>query len=144
MQGNRKAHRHWWVTNRMGLFDAKYSTGQYTSTDISFKGNSAAGATVKAIPARDFYFEFRREGDTMVHDAIKKDMEWSYTYGQTANIGTIFHLFGGEWMKKLDLSGWGGFTDMSFRHFRFWKNLFWAAVPRPMRLPNWFLERNCP
>lgn len=113
MQGNRKAHRHWWVTNRMGLFDARYSTGQYTSTDISFKGNSAAGATVKATPARDFYFEFRREGETMVHEAVGKDTEWSYTYGQTANIGTIFHLFGGEWMKKLDLSGWGGFTDMS-------------------------------
>ena len=113
MQGNRKAHRHWWVGNRMGLFDARYSAGQYTATDISFKGNSAAGATVRATPARDFYFEFRREGDTMTHDAVNKDTEWSYTYGQTANIGTIFHLFGGEWMKKLDLSDWGGFTDMS-------------------------------
>ena len=113
MQGNRKAHRHWWVTNRMGLFDARYSTGQYTATDISFKGNSAAGATVRATPARDFYFEFRREGDTMTHDAVTKDNEWSYTYGQTANIGTIFHLYGGEWMKKLDLGDWGGFTDMS-------------------------------
>ena len=113
MQGSRKAHRHWWVTNRMGLLDARYSTGQYTGTDISFKGNSAAGATVKATPARDFYFEFRREGTTMAHDAVTKDEEWSYTYDQRANIGTIFHLYGGAWMKKLNLSGWGGFTDMS-------------------------------
>lgn len=113
MQGSRQSHRHWWVSNRMGLFDARYSAGQYTATDISFKGNSAAGATVKATPARDFYFEFRRESDTMTHDAVKKDQQWSYTYGQTANIGTIFHLYGGEWMKHLDLSAWGGFTDMS-------------------------------
>lgn len=113
MQGSRKSHRHWWITNRMGLFDARYSTGQYTATDISFKGNSAAGATVKATPLRDFYFEFRREGDTMVHQKVTKDVEWSYTYNQMANIGTIFHLYGGEWMKKLDLSAWGGFTDMS-------------------------------
>lgn len=113
MQGSRQSHRHWWVSNRMGLFDARYSTGQYTSTDISFKGNSAAGATIKATPLRDFYFEFRRESDTMVHEKVIKDVEWSYTYGQTANIGTIFHLYGGEWMKKLDLSAWGGFTDMS-------------------------------
>ena len=56
----------------MGLFDARYSTGQYTATDISFKGNSAAGATVKATPLRDFYFEFRREGDTMVHQRLLK------------------------------------------------------------------------
>lgn len=113
MQGNRKAHRHWWVTNRMGLFDARYSAGQYTATDISFKGNSAAGATVRATPTRDFYFEFRRESTVMTHDSVKKDQEWSYTYGQMANIGTIFHLYGGEWMKKLDLGDWGGFTDMS-------------------------------
>lgn len=113
MQGSRQSHRHWWVTNRMGLFDARYSTGQYTATDISFKGNSAAGATVKATPLRDFYFEFRREGDTMVHQKVAKDVEWSYTYDQMANIGTIFHLYGGEWMKKLDLSAWGGFTDLN-------------------------------
>lgn len=113
MQGSRKSHRHWWVTNRMGLFDARYSAGQYTATDISFKGNSAAGATVRATPARDFYFEFRRESTVMTHDAVAKDSEWSYTYDQTANIGTIFHIYGGEWMKKLDVGDWGGFTDMS-------------------------------
>ena len=113
MQGSRKAHRHWFVSNRMGLFDAWGSTGQYTATDISFKGNSAAGATVRAVAAREFYFEFRREGETMTHDKVSKDQEWSYTYNQVANIGTIFHLFGGTWMKKLDLSDWGGFTDMN-------------------------------
>lgn len=113
MQGNRKAHRHWWVTNRMGLFDARYGTGQYTATDINFKGNSAAGATVRATPARDFYFEFRRESTVMTHDAVTADTQWSYTYNQTANIGTIFHLYGGEWMKKLDLGDWGGFTDLT-------------------------------
>ena len=113
MQGSRKAHRHWWVTNRMGLFDARYGTGQYTATDINFKGNSAAGATVRATPARDFYFEFRRESTVMTHDAVTADTQWSYTYNQTANIGTIFHLYGGEWMKKLDLGDWGGFTDLT-------------------------------
>lgn len=113
MQGSRKAHRHWFVTNRMGLFDAWGSTGQYTVTDISFKGNSAAGATVRAVAARDFYFEFRREGETMAHDKVTKDQEWSYTYNQVANVGTIFHLLGGIFMKMLDLSGWGGFTDVS-------------------------------
>lgn len=113
MQGSRESHRHWWVTNRMNFFDAKYSAGQYTATDISFKGNSAAGATIKAIPSRPFYFEFRREGDTMVHSKVDAGEEWSYTYNQVANVGTIFHLLGGIFMKKLDMSGWGGFTDVS-------------------------------
>ena len=112
-RGSRKTHRHWWVINRMELFDAKFSTGQYSSTDITWKGNSAPGAVIKVVPSRDFYFEFRREGTTMVHSAVTKDVEWSYTYDQTANIGTIFHLLGGLWMKKIDFSGWNGFTDIN-------------------------------
>lgn len=113
MQGSRKSHRRWFVTNRLNLFDAWASTGQYTSVDISFKGNSPIGATVRAVSARQFYFEFRREGETMVSERVERDQEWSYTYPQVANIGTIFHLYGGSWMKKLDLSDWGGFTDLN-------------------------------
>lgn len=113
MQGNRYSHRHWWVDNRTGLLDAKFSTGDYYSTDITYKGNSEAGATIKATPARSFYFEFKREGTTLVHEKVEPDTEWSYTYEQMANIGTIFHLYGGKWMKKLNLAEWGGFTDLT-------------------------------
>ena len=52
MQGSRKAHRHWWITNRMSLFDARYNAGQYSATDLTWKGNSAAGAKIKATPSR--------------------------------------------------------------------------------------------
>ncbi|MFI3164610.1 MAG: CotH kinase family protein, partial [Bacillota bacterium] len=128
MQGSREAHRHWWVSNRMNIFDAKYSAGQYTLTDITWKGNSAAGATVKATPSRDFYFEFRRESDTMVHEAVTEDTEWSYTYTQMANIGTIFHLLGGVFMKKLDLSQWGGFTDVNLPILPILEELIMGAV----------------
>ncbi len=113
MQGSRQAHRHWWLINRLGLFDARYSTGTFTATDLTFKGISGAGATIKATASRDFYFEFRREGQTMVHQLVRKGEEFSYTYDQAANVGTIFHLLGGAWASKIDLSGWGGFTDLN-------------------------------
>lgn len=112
MQGDRKSQRHYFIANRCSLFDARYSTGNYTSTDINWKGNSAAGATVTAVAAREFYFEFRREGTSMTRSKVVEDQEWSYTYSEVANVGTIFHLYGGEWMKKLDLASWGGFTDL--------------------------------
>lgn len=113
MQGSRKAHRHWWLTNRLGLFDARYQTGQYTLTDLTFKGNSAAGATIRAWASRDFYFAFVREAATLDHSKVAEGQEWSYTYGQTANVGTIFHFYGGEYARKIDLSAWGGFTDLN-------------------------------
>ena len=112
MQGDRKAHRHYFISNRASLFDARYSAGSYTSTDINWKGNTGAGAKVTAVAAREFYFEFKREGTSMTRSKVINDQEWSYTYNEEANVGTIFHLYGGEWMKKLDLSSWGGFTDL--------------------------------
>lgn len=114
MQGDRTSHRHWWLNNRLALFDAKYKTGNYSLTDLTFKGNSAAGATIKAWSSRDFYFAFQREGEVLAHNKVGANTEWSYTYSQVANIGTIFHFYGGEFLKKLDLSSWGGFTDLNF------------------------------
>ncbi len=113
MQGSRKSHRHWWLTNRLNIFDAKYSTGQYTLTDLAWKGYSNAGATIKATANRDFYFQVRREGTVMTHAKVAKGVEWSYTYPNDANIGTIFHLYGGLYMSSLDMSEWGGFVDLN-------------------------------
>lgn len=113
MQGSRMAHRHWWLRNRLAMLDAKYATGQYPSTDLTFKGNSAAGATIRAWSGRDFYFAFSREGQMVAHDQVKAGEEWHYTYGQMANVGTIFHFYGGEYARKIDLSQWGGFTDLT-------------------------------
>jgi hypothetical protein len=113
MQGSRKAHRHWWLTNRLSLFDARYMTGQYKNTDLTFKGNSASGATIRAWAARDFYFAFVRESAVLQQTAVTAGQQWSYTYNQVANVGTIFHFYGGEYAGKIDLSAWGGFTDLN-------------------------------
>ena len=113
MQGSRSAHRRWWLGNRLALFDARYRTGNYTRTDLAFKGNSAAGATIRAWSGRDWYMSFVREGSELIHNKVAKGEEFSYTYGETANIGTIFHLYGCEHANKIDLSEWGGFTDLT-------------------------------
>ena len=114
MHGSRKAHRHWWLTHRLSLFDARYATGQYALTDITWKGNSDAGATVKMWADRDFYFGIRRESNMMKHTEVHAGEMWSYAYPEIAKIGTIFHLLGGEYAVKLELSDWGGFTDLNF------------------------------
>lgn len=113
LQGDRKPHRRWWLINRFHLFDAKYGTGNYTLTDLTWKGYSSAGAKIKATTNRDTYLQVRREGTVMTHDKVAKGQEWSYTYNNEANIGTIFHFYGGVFTEKLDLSEWGGFTDLN-------------------------------
>lgn len=114
MQGSRMSHRKWWLENRLDLFDARYGTGEYTLTDITWKGISDAGAKVGVVLTKDYYVELRRESTSMISEYVTADTEWAYTYNQVANVGTIFHLFGGKYFKKLDLSLWGGFTDLTF------------------------------
>jgi len=113
MQGNRTPHRKWWLTNRLNLFDGKYSAGDYSNTAITWKGFSQIGATIKATPSRDYYFQIKREGTVMTHAKVANNVEWSYSYNQVANIGTIFTLLGGIFMKSLNMSEWGGFTDLN-------------------------------
>lgn len=113
-QGDRKSHRRLWLLNRLDLFDARYSTGQYPLTDITWKGVSAIGAKVSVEMSREYYVEFKRENETVAKAFVETGDTWTYTYPQIANIGTIFHLFGGKFFKKLDLSEWGGFADLQF------------------------------
>lgn len=114
MQGSRASHRRWWLENRLDLFDARHSAGQFTITDITWKGISDPGAKVSLTMGRPYYVEFRRESTPVDREYVPAGGAWSYTYEFAANIGTIFHLYGGKYFRTLDLSEWGGFTDLSF------------------------------
>lgn len=115
MQGPRSSQRKWFITNRSDFFDAKYSAGQYRLTDITWKGISDAGAQVSAELSRDYYVEFRREAAIMDRKFVDVSVNpvHTYTYNQTANVGTIFHYYGGKFFKKLNMATWGGFTDLT-------------------------------
>lgn len=114
MQGSRKSHRRWWLTNRLRKFDAKYATGRYSATDITWKGTSQPGAVIKATPIRDYYFQLVRESQSMAHNQVFANTEWSYTYNEEAAIGTVFHLLGGDFMLKLNISNWGQLSNFNF------------------------------
>lgn len=136
LQGSRLSHRHWWLINRLGLFDARHNTGNYRLTDITWKGNSPAGAIVKATAARDFYFAFTRESTVLSHKLVKANEDFVYTYTNEANIGTIFHLYGGDWAKKLDLSNWGGFTSLSIPKLKVLEELILGNAGKEYTLPS--------
>lgn len=112
LQGSRTSHRHWYITNRLDLFDARYNAGNYKSTDLNWKGYSNSGAKVYVTPSRDYYFGFVADA-TSVHQAVSANVEWSYTYNQAANIGTIIHFYGGKYASAINLSEWGGFTSIN-------------------------------
>ena len=111
-QGDRKAHRHWFISNRMDLFDAKYNAGSYTSSFIQIKGPNkvAIGGNqeFKATAARNYYFHVRSDEAGETHRQIKKGETWTYVYDRDMSEGSTFYFTGCNWMSKLDLSNWKG------------------------------------
>ena len=144
MQGSRASHREWWLTNRLNFLDAKFNTGLYRSTDLTFKGNSATGATIKAVASIDYYFAFTRESAVLVHQKVTAGQEFTYTYDNEANIGTIFHFYGGDWAKKIDLSNWGGFTSINIPRLKVLEELILGKDGATYVLPTFSVGGSLP
>ena len=55
LQGPRRTHREWWLSNRFAIYDAKNHTGQYLKSFVSIKpstdGPSAQGDVILVTPA---------------------------------------------------------------------------------------------
>lgn len=111
-QGDRKAHRHWFISNRMDLFDAKYNAGTFPSSYIQIKGpndyETAGAQEFKATAARDYYFHVRSDEAGETHKQVAKGETWTYSYTRNMSEGSTFYFTGCKWMSKLDLSNWKG------------------------------------
>lgn len=109
-QGDRKAHRHWFISNRMDLFDARFDTGNYKVTKIQAKGVSSYGYNIlRATAARDYYFQASSDEAGTTHVKVNAGETWEYKYNADMAIGSTFNFYGGKWMSKLDMSEWNGF-----------------------------------
>lgn len=115
-QGDRKAHRHWFINNRMDLFDARYNAGNYPTSYIQIKGPNIVevnGAQeFKATAARDYYFHVRSDEGMELHKQVNKGDTWNYVYDSDMSDGSTFYFTGCKWMSKLDLSNWKGVSKL--------------------------------
>lgn len=120
LQGTRKAHRHWFITNRMDLFDAKYNTGDYVGANVQWKSESVLSETgaqvLKATAIRDYYFGISLDNAVITHSGVKEGEEWSYTRESDTAIGTTYKFFGNSWANKLDFSGWQGISQLDLNN----------------------------
>ena len=120
MQGSRRAHRSWFINNRMDTFDAKYKGGSYQSSEITWKGaievasNENIGLT--ATVSRDQYLGVVEATDYKAHQLVKpgETFEFALSDGKGTAQGDVFHLYGIKWLKELDMSNWGGYEYIYF------------------------------
>lgn len=120
MQGSRRAHRSWFINNRMDTFDAKYKGGSYQSSEITWKGAIEVDANenigLNATVSRNQYLGVVEATDYKAHQLIKpgEQFEFALSNGKGTAQGDVFHLYGIKWLKELDMSNWGGYEYIYF------------------------------
>jgi len=108
LQGSRKYHRNWWVQNRLDMLDATYLAGDYKSTQLSFKGTNISSYVKKisVVSMRDWYYAIEADiiGNAAKTDLVRANETWEYSYNGTFQQGSIWHLYGVKFAKKIDVS----------------------------------------
>lgn len=94
VHGSRKAHRDWFITNRMGMFDARYATGTYveeTST-LNWKGETNKIPSLRATANANYYFGISSDKIALenTHAKVNKGDSWSYTNSEIPKTGAKF------------------------------------------------------
>lgn len=116
LQGTRKAHRHWFIGNRMNLFDAKYDSTTFQSDQINWKGATVDNEPrkIRFTMARDYYAGLASgEGNAAgQHVFVPEGEETMFQQLNNTSIGSIMYLYGVRWIKSLDYE-WGGMNTFS-------------------------------
>lgn len=120
MQGSRRSHRSWFINNRMDTFDAKYKSGSYQSSEITWKGAIEVASNenigLSASVSRNQYLGVVEATDYKAHQLVQPNevFEFALSDGKGTAQGDVFHLYGIKWLKELDMSNWGGYEYIYF------------------------------
>lgn len=122
MQGSRRAHRSWFINNRMDIFDGKYKGGNYqsTSNEITWKGQIEVAPDeqigLSATVSRNQYVSVVEATDYKTHELVEpgKTFNFALSPGKGTAQGDVFHIYGIKWLKELDMSNWGGYEYIYF------------------------------
>lgn len=113
LQGPRRTHREWWLSNRFAIYDAKNTTGQYLESFVSIKpstdGASSSGDIVYVTPkVDDQVFGWRLGTDGALRSQIgtaDTPMGFDlYNAGISYYIGGSIFFFNAVYMQKIDFS----------------------------------------
>lgn len=108
LQGNRNAHRRWWVSERFNLYDAKFVTGDFKNYVVELKivGEQIPFAKVKAAKRQPYGYEILNSG-SLVTDTLNigDTYEFVSPEGQTLQEGDPISIYSACNISELDLSG---------------------------------------
>lgn len=106
LQGARTTHRHWWLSNSMDYYDAKWFCGDYKNHYIYLRANISAGsdASVVITPNKQTYMSATKDG--VLQTTQKVDNTHPFEYSMSAGSATKNPIlfYGANFMEEIDLS----------------------------------------
>ena len=116
LQGTRKAHRHWWLSNRLEYYDAKWISGDYKNSFLEMKANVATGTKFDIIAGADFYYAWGNN-KTLIESNVKLQPGDPYTFvSPTPQVqGDPIRIYAITKVRELDLTDYfAGITQLTF------------------------------
>lgn len=106
LQGSRMTHRHWWLSNSMDYYDAKWFCGDYKNHYIYLRANVSAGSNeyVKIVPNKQTYMSVTKDGILQATNQVDQDhpLLFNMAIGSATKNPILF--YGANFMEEIDLS----------------------------------------
>lgn len=116
LQGNRKSHRHWWLSNHMEYYDAKWISGDYKSKIMEMKADGDKGKMIHIVAGADFYYAWGNNSTLFESNVVLKPGE---THSFEAPIGQVqgdpIRVYAINKIAEIDVSDYGaGIHNVNF------------------------------
>ena len=106
LQGSRMTHRHWWLSNSMDFYDAKWFCGDYKSHYLYIRANVTEGsdAYIRITPNKNSYMSVTKDDVLQITQAVTKASPLIYSMAGGSNTKNPILIYGANFMEQIDLS----------------------------------------
>lgn len=109
LQGSRITHRHWWLSNSMDYYDAKWFCGDYKNHSIYLRANVTEGSNVniRITPNKASYMSVVKDGVLQATRAVTKTGSPGplvYNMSAGSNTKNPIDIYGANFMEEIDFS----------------------------------------
>lgn len=107
LQGSRRAHRRWWLSERFARLDAEYVSGEYKANSFEVKLSGApAGLEFSVVAGMAFKYGYG-VNNVAVESGVALEKGERHTFGTRSvlNVGDPLRIYAAPYLEEIDVSG---------------------------------------
>ena len=119
LQGSRKSHRHWWLSNRFEIYDSKWITGSFLSQYVEFKVDNGAATEFTITSGKKLNYGYGVNA-IVLQSGIELNIDESHTFDISDDgytklaIGDPVRIYGAPSLKSFDIRNYqASLTDLN-------------------------------